>query len=75
MSGNNFYNEFIKKLDDIEARAKNIGSTITEVCRDANIARATPDRWRSKAPKSIDLMVKLEKAVEAAEQKAAASNQ
>lgn len=75
MSKKTFYDNFIEKLDEIESRAKNIGSTITEVCRDANIARATPDRWRSKAPKSIDLMVKLEKAVEAAEQKAAASNQ
>lgn len=73
MENTTFYNQFIAELDEIERRAKNVGSSITDICREAGIARATPDRWRKKAPKSVDLIDKMRTAVKAAEEKASAS--
>lgn len=73
MENTTFYNQFIAELDDIESRAKRVGSSITDICREAGIARATPDRWRKKAPKSVDLIDKMRKAVNEAEERAAAS--
>ena len=61
---------FIERLDELERRAKAIGITITHLCRDSGVARATPDRWRAKAPNTVERMDALEKAIEAAEQKA-----
>lgn len=66
-----FQQLFLKRLDTIEARAKAAGSTITHLCRESGIARATPDRWRVRPPKSVELMDQLEAALVAVEQKAA----
>ena len=65
-----FSHQFIAKLDEIERRAKAIGITITHLCRDSGVARATPDRWRAAMPNTIDRVDALEKALEAAEEKA-----
>lgn len=72
MGKQTFYQQFLERLNAIEKRAQAVGITITHVCRDAGIGRSTPDRWRHKAPKSIQILDDMEKAVEAAEQKAAA---
>lgn len=70
-----FSSLFLERLDDIERRAQKIGLTITHVCRDSGVARATPDRWRANVPKSVKLMDDLEKAIIAAEQKAGPAEQ
>lgn len=72
MNKGNFYSTFLQKVDSLEERAKNVGITLTHICRDAGIARATPDRWRKQAPKSIRLIDEMEAAVAAAEEKAVA---
>lgn len=60
---------FNDTISDIESRAKAAGTTITQLCKDADIARATPDRWKKRAPNSVVLIDKMLKALEAAERK------
>jgi hypothetical protein len=67
MEPKTFYDDFLARLDSLESRARAAGITLTHMCRDAGIARATPDRWRKSAPKSIRAIDELEKAVVAAE--------
>lgn len=65
-----FEQVFIERLNSVEARAKKLGMTITHVCRESGVARATPDRWRANTPNTITLIDKME-AVVAAHEKAA----
>jgi hypothetical protein len=58
-----FEKVFFERIDDIEEDAKALGSTITEVCRVAKISRATPDRMRETAPKSIRIIDDMESAL------------
>lgn len=62
-----FSAQFLRDLDDIEERAKNVGLTITHVCREAGVSRATPDRWRENVPNTISLMDKMLSVVKRAE--------
>ena len=48
------------RLVDIEKRAKNAGSNITQVCKNTGIARATYERWMQRAPQSVTKMDELE---------------
>lgn len=75
MNDSSFYSAFLARLNNIEDRAQRVGITLTHICRDAGIARATPDRWRKNPPKSIKLMDDMERAVIAAEQKAEAEQE
>lgn len=52
--------EFTARANDIRARALAAGSSITQLCKLAGTARATPDRWLKRAPKTIALIDKLE---------------
>jgi hypothetical protein len=47
------YELFIARLDDIQRRAERMGLTLTDICRDTKIGRATPDRWREEVPATI----------------------
>jgi hypothetical protein len=62
-----FTEVFHERIDEINRRAIAAGITITQVCRESGAARATPDRWRKKAPKTIELIDEMEKVVVAAE--------
>lgn len=66
-----FEAEFNRRLDDVVKRGKAVGLTLTHICRKADVARATPDRWRQKAPLSVTLVDKMEAVVAAAEKEAA----
>lgn len=63
----NFQEVFYRYLDDIERRANAIGLTLTDMCRESNVARATPDRWRKSLPLTIKNMCDLEAVVKDAE--------
>lgn len=54
---------FSERIDKIEGDAKASGINMTVVCREAGISRATPDRWRRKLPKTIEIIDKMEKVV------------
>lgn len=51
---------FKKRLDEIERDALASGLNITAICRGAKISRATPDRWRKRAPKTIEIIDEME---------------
>ena len=68
-----YHTQFVDKLDEIERRARSCGSSITAICRGAGVARATPDRWRNKAPETVDVMDRLLAELEKAEQAAQAA--
>jgi len=67
---NTFEQEFRTRLDDIIKRGQAVGMTVTKLCKATGIARATPDRWRKKAPKTIELVDQFEAEVAAAEKAA-----
>jgi precorrin-6x reductase len=71
-----FSAEFDTRLAAIEARAKAVGSNITQVCKKTGIARATYERWRERAPQTVSKVDELEAEVlrlEAAAQEKAAT--
>lgn len=54
-------NLFYAALDDIQAQAESRGMTMTSICRDLGVSRATPDRWRKQPPKTIELMEQMQR--------------
>lgn len=60
---------FYEYLDELERRAHAQGLTLTDLCRDSKVARATPDRWRKALPKTIQNVCDLEAVVRKAERK------
>ncbi len=62
-----FEAEFRRRLNSIISRGAAVGMTVTKLCKAAGVARATPDRWRKKAPKTIELIDQFEAQVVEAE--------
>uniref|UniRef100_A0AAU6W359 Uncharacterized protein n=1 Tax=Pseudomonas phage Touem01 TaxID=3138548 RepID=A0AAU6W359_9VIRU len=58
---------FYSYLEDLERRAHAQNLTLTDMCREADVARATPDRWRKRLPKTIRNVCDLESVVVNAE--------
>lgn len=56
-------NLFYAALDDVETQAQSRGLTMTSICRDLGVARATPDRWRKEPPKTIALLDQMQRYV------------
>ncbi len=71
MSTNTFESEFQRRIEKIRARATELGTSITAICHETGIARATPDRWAARTPKTIRLVDDLEKALDEKERQAA----
>lgn len=63
MSDTTFEGEFKRRINDIKQRAKAAGTSMTALCQETGIARATPDRWVLRAPKTIRLIDELEQAL------------
>lgn len=63
MSEKTFEGEFKRRINDIKQRAKAAGTSMTALCQDTGIARATPDRWAQRTPKTIKLIDELEQAL------------
>jgi len=68
MSKESFEQQFRQRLDEIIDRGEKIGFTLSHICRETGISRATPDRWRKCLPKTIELVDQMDAAVTAAEQ-------
>jgi transposase-like protein len=58
-----FVQVFNKTLDQIEADAREVGLTLTSICRETGVSRATPDRWRKKTPTTIKLLSDMQKVI------------
>lgn len=55
-----FVQVFHSTLDQLEADAKKEGLTLTSICRDTGVSRATPDRWRKEVPKTVELLARMQ---------------
>lgn len=64
MGSKNFVEQFHETMDALEADAKKHGLNLTAICKEAEISRATPDRWKKKPPKTIRLVAKMQQVVE-----------
>jgi hypothetical protein len=64
-----FSEAFQKRLDDIERRALRAKTNLTAVCKALNISRSTPDRWRRKVPRTIEIIEQMEQFVSEAEKR------
>lgn len=60
---------FYEKLRSIEERGHRVGMTMTDICKQSGVARATPDRWRKELPKTIKCLQDMETVVAAAEKR------
>lgn len=54
---------FHESLDKLQEDAKAVGMNLTSVCKEAGVARATPDRWRQNTPKTIKVLAKMQDTV------------
>lgn len=61
-----YQDEFKARIAALEKHAIEAGLNLTEVCRQAGVSRATPDRWRKRTPKTIALVTQMEAIVAAA---------
>lgn len=75
MSTKTFTEVFQDRIRNIRERAAAAGTSITTLCESTNVARATPDRWLKKAPKTIQLVDELEKALADVEAQLASAEQ
>lgn len=73
MSEKSFDDVFKDRLEALEARAKAVGLNFTSVCKQAEISRATPDRWRKETPKTVRLLTRMEEIVAEREAEVAAN--
>jgi precorrin-6x reductase len=55
----------------LKAKAAAAGTNLTAICKKAGVPRQTVERWKNEEPKTIQLLRKLESAIEqvATEQK------
>lgn len=54
-----FEKAFAMRVDDLRRRAEACGSSLTGICRDTGVARATVERWRERAPQTIQILDQL----------------
>lgn len=48
----------------LKARCAAIGTNITQMCKNAHVPRQTIERWKVKEPKTIQLLRRVEEAIE-----------
>lgn len=56
----NFEKVFRDTLDKLEVDAKEVGLTLTSICRSTGVSRATPDRWRKQPPNTVEILTKMQ---------------
>lgn len=59
-----FSTVFLQRLDDMERRALHANSSLTAICKDIGISRATPDRWRRQIPRTVEILDQMERRVD-----------
>lgn len=70
MTKTTFKEEFVRRYDDIKARGEAVGMTVSDICKQAGVSRATPERWKKEIPLTIRLIDRMDEAVKAQEQSA-----
>lgn len=62
--------EFLERLDRIDDGLELLQMPMSELCRRADVARSTPDRWRRIIPKTVEMLTRMEAEVGAELRKA-----
>lgn len=70
-----FEAEFYSRLNGIIDRGRAIGLSVSSICEQADIARATPTRWRARLPLTIALIDKMEDVVRKEEERKRAADE
>lgn len=55
--------ELRNRMEDLRKRAEACGSSFTGICRDTGVARATVERWESRAPQTVQIFDRLRRRV------------
>jgi hypothetical protein len=63
-----FAAEMHARLEDMEKRAKAVGSNMTQVTKNTGIARATYERWMTRPPQSVTKLDEMDAEVMRLEQ-------
>lgn len=63
MTANTFTDAFRARIAKIEADARDCGLNWTSICKEAGLSRATPDRWKKRTPKTIEILDRMEQIV------------
>jgi hypothetical protein len=58
-----YVEEFRERVELLEQDARYAGTNLTEVCREAGVSRATPDRWKKNPPRTIQLLTLMEEII------------
>lgn len=61
--------DYFNIYDSLNSACLEAGTTITDVCRKINISRSTPEVWKKKNPKSLQIVGLILAEVEKAKQK------
>lgn len=67
-----FKDEFKSRIAKIEEDAQSVGLNWTSICKEAGLSRATPDRWKKRIPKTIEVVTRMETIVARHKERAAA---
>lgn len=51
-------------VDYLRAEAAAAGTNLTEVCREADVARQTPEQWKAGLPRSIKVLFTILQTIE-----------
>ena len=55
-----FTDVFKARIDKMETDARLAGLNLTTICKEAGISRATPDRWKKRPPKTVEIVTQME---------------
>lgn len=64
MSDKPFNLQFSDELDDIERRLHAIGRNATQLCNETGTSRATLNRWKTRPPKTIKIIVEFQRVLD-----------
>lgn len=51
--------DLTQRMLDLKRRSEACGSSLTGICRDTGVARATVERWADRAPQTIKIFDRL----------------
>lgn len=55
---------FVERLDALQAKMDLVGVSSDVICREADVSRGTPARWRRITPKTVETLTALEAVVD-----------
>lgn len=60
--------DYFNIYDSLNAACIEAGTTITQICREVNVSRSTPEVWKNKNPQTLEIVGKMLEAIEKAKE-------